>query len=381
MGTQVTTSANQVDKERLGYNGISLTNCAIGNTSEPSIAAGSKVEIGGALYEFTGDETCTGWAGATASQIAYILLTPSGASVAGSYTNTAPTWDAAKQGWYTGSNRVVAMLYKDAASLYQFKNLIPAGQAPLFFDAAITSTVNPFVFNIPASSGTGRRIRITCTSIVNTGLVSIVPSGTDQIGSAGNVTCYLQNVDQSTYVYKHQNLDIVDSRSGYWAVVGGQLCPANATDTNGQQYHLGKLHHLPLVNTTDRKIVNVSTIPAAAAWSGAVTGAGSVGVPAGAKGIRIKIWLNPYVTAAGSASCRIGFSDNNSNAPSLSTAHPTAEMDGYFAGVGAYFSTITETDIPLNSSGQFYYSSIIITNITVGSSNLIVTVLGFYMGD
>jgi hypothetical protein len=382
MGQQVTIAASQVDKERLGYNGISLTHSAIGDTAEPNIAAGSKVEVGGALYEFTIDEAGTGWAGLTASAIAYIRVVPAGASISWIYTNTAPTWDTAKQGWYTGTDRVVAMLYKDAASLYQFKNLIPAGQAPLFFDAAITSTVNPFVFNLPASSGTGRRIRVTCTSIVNTGLVSIVPSGTDQIGSAGNVTCFLQNVDQSTYIYKHQNLDIVDSRSGYWAVVGGQLCPDNATDTDGQQYHLGKLHHLPLANTTDRRLTGGDLTPTAgASWYGsAITGAGVYGIPAGAKAIRVAVRNEVYATAAGEYSIYLAFSDNNANTPTMATAHPKSENKGYKSAAGLMIRMV-EIDIPLNSSGQFYMYTIATLNATVASSLVGLVVMGFYMGD
>lgn len=124
MGIQVTVSASQIDKERLGYCAISLTNFT--DTAEPSIAAGSKVEIGGALYEFTADETGTGFAGIGASNNVYLLLTPAGASVSWSYTTTAPTWDTAKQGFYTGSNRVVAGLYKDAGSNYTSKYIMPA---------------------------------------------------------------------------------------------------------------------------------------------------------------------------------------------------------------------------------------------------------------
>jgi hypothetical protein len=378
VGTQVTIAASQVDKERLGYQAISLTHFA--DTSEPSIAAGSKVEIGGALYEFTGDETCTGWAGLSASAIAYVLLTPSGASVAGSYTNTAPAWDTAKQGFYTGSNRVVAMLYKDAASLYQFKNVIPQGQDVLDFIGTIQSTVNPFIFNLPAASGTGRRIRIVNSSILATGLVTIAPNGTDLIGSAGNVSCYLQNVDQSTYVYKFQFLDLVDSRSGYWAVVGGTLCPAQAVDTNGQQYHLGKLHHLPLGNTTSRQIT-LGAPPAVSNWTGALTGAGALGVPAGAKAILARVYLSIYATGAGTCTITISFSDNNSSVPSLTTPHPLVSGQTTAAAACTALTVHIEIVIPLNASGQFYGYSTQVINATVGSSNLGVFAMGYYMGD
>jgi hypothetical protein len=376
---QVTIAASQIDKARLGLNTISLTHFT--DTAEPSVAAGSKLECGGALYEATADETATGWAGVSASAIAWLLFTPAGATGAFSYTNTAPTFSTSKQGWYIGDNRVVAMLYKDAASLYQFKNIIPPGQDALTFLAIINSTVNPFVFNLPASSGGGLRIRVVDSSILATGLVQIAPNGTDIIGSAGNVSCYLQNVDQSTYVYKFQFLDLVDSRSGYWAVVGGQLCPDQAVDTDGQQYHLGKLHHLPLGNTTSRAAPFSAVLPGATTWYGFTTVAGSVGVPAGAKAIRAKIYLQLYSTAAGANSVSLYFSDNNSNTPTISTAHPGVMFTHVAAAAAEQPVYMTELDIPLNSSGQFNFYQLLSVNNTNGNSRVTVAVVGFYMGD
>jgi hypothetical protein len=95
-GIQVTIAAAQVDAQRLGYQAISLTEFA--TTAECKISAGSKIEIGGALYQFTADESITGWGGIGASNNVYILLTPTGASVAASFTITAPAWNLAAQG-------------------------------------------------------------------------------------------------------------------------------------------------------------------------------------------------------------------------------------------------------------------------------------------
>jgi hypothetical protein len=126
MGVQVSIAASCIEKERLGYQAISLTHFT--DTAEPSIAAGSKVEIGGALYEFTADETGTGWGGIGASNIVYIRLVPSGASISWEYTTTAPTWSTSAQGWYTGANRVIGGLRKNAGSLYEGKWLYGEGQ-------------------------------------------------------------------------------------------------------------------------------------------------------------------------------------------------------------------------------------------------------------
>jgi len=58
---QVTVYATQIAKQRLGYQAISLTN--YNNDLEPQIAAGSKVEIGSALFEAAANESISGWAG------------------------------------------------------------------------------------------------------------------------------------------------------------------------------------------------------------------------------------------------------------------------------------------------------------------------------
>ena len=134
-GIQVTISAAQVDKGRLGYQAISLTHFS--DLLEPNIAAGSKVEIDGALYEFTTDEAGTGWGGIGNSNVVYMLLTPSGVSVALSYTTTAPTWSTSKQGWYTGVNRVVFKLLKDNAGAY-------ASKTPMIPQQSVAS-VNDFI--------------------------------------------------------------------------------------------------------------------------------------------------------------------------------------------------------------------------------------------
>ena len=118
--SQVTVAANQIDKQRLGYQAISLTNFA-SDTDEPQIAAGSKVEIGGALFDADANESITGWAGIANSSDVYIHLTVSGSSVTASFSTTAPTWDTAKQGWYSGSVRVIGGLYKDGSGNYARK--------------------------------------------------------------------------------------------------------------------------------------------------------------------------------------------------------------------------------------------------------------------
>jgi hypothetical protein len=115
VGTQVIIAASQVDKGRLGYQAISFDSMVA--TTAITIKAGSKVEIAGALYEFTADEVESGgtFAAIGNSSAAYIYIVPAGATSTFIYSTTAPTWDVAKQGWYNGTSRAIGGLYKDAA--------------------------------------------------------------------------------------------------------------------------------------------------------------------------------------------------------------------------------------------------------------------------
>ena len=120
---QVTVVATQVEKERRGYQAISLTNFAL--TTEPEISAGSVVEIGDALFEAAANVAITGWAGIAVSSDVYIRLVVTGAAADPEFTTTAPTWSLTKQGWYdaTETKRYVGGLYKDAGGNYALKFL------------------------------------------------------------------------------------------------------------------------------------------------------------------------------------------------------------------------------------------------------------------
>ena len=117
-GAQIVTSVTILNS-LLGYQGISLTNMTA--TTEPQIAAGSKVEIAGAYFTFASNDSlnASSWTAATTAATAYIGLTPSGTAgsqiVSGSWTSTAPAWSTSKQGWYAtagSSVRIVAGCYK-----------------------------------------------------------------------------------------------------------------------------------------------------------------------------------------------------------------------------------------------------------------------------
>lgn len=128
--TQVTTDINQLQKQRFGYMAVSLTN--YDNDNEPQIAQGSKLEIGGALYEAEANESITGWGGIGASNTVYIKVVAATATV--EFTTDAPTWSTSKQGYYgTGGavlDRYIAGLYKDAGGDYTYKKMLTLTPSP-----------------------------------------------------------------------------------------------------------------------------------------------------------------------------------------------------------------------------------------------------------
>lgn len=124
-GAQITTAVTAVEGQRLGYNGISFTDMGNG-ASAPSIAAGSKIEIGGALFTFASDEdidSTTQWAGIGASTQVYCYCSVSGATVTAILATTLPTWDDAKQGFYNGENRCYGSIYKDSGGNYDDRSI------------------------------------------------------------------------------------------------------------------------------------------------------------------------------------------------------------------------------------------------------------------
>jgi hypothetical protein len=249
----------------------------------------------------------------------------------------------------------------------------------------ITATTNPYIVNLPqATTCVGYRVKIMDGSALATGLVKIVPYTGDAIGSlAANTEVYLQNLDQSGAPYLFQYIELVATKAGYWDVVGGQFCPHQTVDTDGSQYHLGKFKHLPLGNTTAR---GTSFVPVAqGSWYGSpIQVTGSYGVPVGAKVVRLRFAVIPYVTAAGVFGLTICLSDNNGQTPTGTPtymAFPTVGGNGYAAAAGGFQLPYTEVDVPLNSSGQFYAFSLVLTNVNQAQCVVGWAVVEWSMGD
>ncbi len=125
----LTALMNTVDLQRVTFQGLSLTN--YDNTALPAIAAGSLVEVAGALFKFASEEAITGWGGIGDDTPAYIKLVPAGTdpdTVTAEFTDTAPVWSDAKQWWYgTGgaaNHKYIGGLHRVDAATYYNKYLI-----------------------------------------------------------------------------------------------------------------------------------------------------------------------------------------------------------------------------------------------------------------
>ena len=101
-----------IEKQRKGFIALSLTN--YDNNSEPAIAAGSYIEISGALYGFTSEESINGTPSSGDTNYIYIDTT----DLKPYWTTTAPTWGADKNGWYdsTETDRYIGGCYYDGTN-------------------------------------------------------------------------------------------------------------------------------------------------------------------------------------------------------------------------------------------------------------------------
>jgi len=95
------------------------------NDSEPKIQAGSRCVVNGAMYKFEVEESITGWASIANNTQAWIKLVPAGSSITAAFTDSAPTYDADKGGYYSTNDRYVAEIFRGASSaVYGEKNII-----------------------------------------------------------------------------------------------------------------------------------------------------------------------------------------------------------------------------------------------------------------
>jgi hypothetical protein len=147
------------DASFIGLHTVSLTNYK--TTTAPTIAAGSKVEVNGALYGFSSAETITG---SPSDGVVYIIIIPAGATCTAQFTNTAPTWSDAKQGFYgTGGAATYRYLeyymVKASASYTKYRMT--------YDDVMIMATIASTVGNITTLNSTTANITTANITTVN----------------------------------------------------------------------------------------------------------------------------------------------------------------------------------------------------------------------
>ena len=108
---QIATSVTAMVAQRLGYQALSLSE--MDTSAITVIKSGSKVEIAGALFSFTGDESinASSWTAIATGATASITLTPSGSPgsqiLSANWTPDQPLWSESKQGFYTSAGSVI----------------------------------------------------------------------------------------------------------------------------------------------------------------------------------------------------------------------------------------------------------------------------------
>jgi hypothetical protein len=98
-----------LDSSYVGKADISIS--AYSTTAAPDVKIGSIFENNGALFVVdTSDITPTGYAGITVSTTFYLVYDESEGEFI--YSEVAPTWSDAYQGWYSGNDRYFFSMYK-----------------------------------------------------------------------------------------------------------------------------------------------------------------------------------------------------------------------------------------------------------------------------
>lgn len=176
-GAQQTTQATQIEQQRLGYNGITLTNFTDA-TSAPAIASGSKVEVNTSLFFFGSDESISNWASVGNDTAGFIKLTVAGTDVTASFTETAPIWSESKQGYYASAastERYIGGVFRATAAAYENKWLYQS-RWKFGIDSANSemSIEHPGLIIKQGASDTG--VLLLHSTDIDHGLTSIAPT-------------------------------------------------------------------------------------------------------------------------------------------------------------------------------------------------------------
>ncbi|MCP4764451.1 MAG: hypothetical protein GY870_21935 [archaeon] len=119
IGRNFSNVLSSVDDQRTGFHQSSLSEW--NTTTVPVVKEGTRFECNGGLYEVTSDTTI---GGSPSDGKVFIYFDES--ALGFTFTNTAPTWDDDKQGWYVGSSndRYLPFVVTKSSSSYSDKRIM-----------------------------------------------------------------------------------------------------------------------------------------------------------------------------------------------------------------------------------------------------------------
>jgi hypothetical protein len=164
------------------------------DTTVPAIAAGSKIEVNGALFTSATETAITG---SPSDGAVYIYIDPSGPSAV--FTNTAPMWSDSKQGWYGTSGTancryVETLIFKISSAYYKSIGFIINQNFNNYYFEAIQNTI--FTNSRIAISYNSKTFDVGNIIDISTGVVTIPKSGIWTFSFGAQHETYL--IDQST---------------------------------------------------------------------------------------------------------------------------------------------------------------------------------------
>ncbi len=118
----------QMEKVKRGFFNIDFTTLTDGATA-PEIEAGSWIDVDTNMYTFGIQEAATGWGGIANSTEAWMKVVPAGTAITAEFTDTPPTFDALKNGWYDTDDRYVLSVFRDSGGDYADMGLMPIHQS------------------------------------------------------------------------------------------------------------------------------------------------------------------------------------------------------------------------------------------------------------
>lgn len=182
-----------------GYNAVSLTNWDA-TTTAPEIDTGSSIESNGVLYNVTTD-TVISTTGASAGTV-YLIFDDTAGSEEFKWTDTAPTWYPALNGWYVSGDRFTGHVCTwDASTAFSVKReMVGNNQSSLNHNQAPDGAVE-----VPGIGVSGDITLITATSFPH-----VLPRGyivpiSSTLGNLDYVFTQFYNDTAWTTVYSTQN--------------------------------------------------------------------------------------------------------------------------------------------------------------------------------